>query len=72
MLSIKQPLRPFPMGEAKTKDVRSQAFLRPRKRTLILVSIGTHFRSATVDGLRQGDKLGRFVWNHCLNAVRGR
>jgi hypothetical protein len=35
------------------------------------VYAGIHFRSATVDGLRQGDKVGRFVWNHYLKPVQG-
>ena len=34
------------------------------------VYAGIHFRSATVDGLRQGDKVGRFVWTHYLQPVR--
>jgi len=33
---------------------------------------GIHFRSATEDGLRQGEKVGRFVSNHSLKPVRGR
>ena len=35
------------------------------------VYAGIHFRSATRDGLRQGDKVGRYVFNHFLKPVRG-
>jgi hypothetical protein len=35
------------------------------------VYAGIHFRSATRDGLRQGEKIGRYVSNHFLKPVRG-
>lgn len=34
------------------------------------VYAGIHFRSATRDGLRQGTKIGRYIFNHFLKPVR--
>ena len=34
------------------------------------VYAGIHFRSATRDGLRQGAKIGRYIFNHFLKPVR--
>jgi hypothetical protein len=35
------------------------------------VYAGIHFRSATRDGLKQGAKVGRYIFNHFLKHVRG-
>jgi hypothetical protein len=35
------------------------------------VYAGIHFRSATTDGLSQGNKIGRYVSNNFLTPVRG-
>jgi hypothetical protein len=35
------------------------------------VHAGIHFRSATEDRLKQGEKVGRFVYNHSLKPVKG-
>jgi hypothetical protein len=36
------------------------------------VFAGIHFRSATTDGVRQGEKIGKFIFKHSLKPVKQR